>query len=121
MHPVVCAYRVSPELVSDVVGDAELAPPMRDLLWRARDETTGRGAGLDFPRVRTRELSPREAEVLALLGEGLSNRDIGKRLFISEVTAKAHVRHIFEKLGVRSRTEAALMSAVYLDDSDDSV
>ena len=121
MHPVVCAYRVSPELVSDVVGDAELAPPMRDLLWRARDESTGRGAGLAFPRVRTRELSPREAEVLALLGEGLSNRDIGKRLFISEVTAKAHVRHIFEKLGVRSRTEAALMSAVYLDDSDDSV
>jgi DNA-binding NarL/FixJ family response regulator len=52
-------------------------------------------------------LTPREREVLALLGEGLSNKEIGARLYISEVTAKVHVRHILEKLQVRSRTEAA--------------
>jgi LuxR family maltose regulon positive regulatory protein len=56
-------------------------------------------------------LSKREKEVLGLIGQGLSNAEIGQRLFISPVTVKAHVRHIFEKLGVRSRTEAAIRAA----------
>jgi len=55
------------------------------------------------------ELSPREKEVLTLTAEGLTNREIAKSLFISEVTVKAHLRHIFVKLGVRSRTEAAIL------------
>ena len=53
-------------------------------------------------------LSPRQKEVLALLAQGLSNAAIGRALFISPVTVKVHVRHIFDKLGVRSRTAAAL-------------
>ena len=52
-------------------------------------------------------LSRREKEVLALLAQGLTNREIGAALFISPVTVKVHVRHIFEKLGVRSRAAAA--------------
>jgi len=58
---------------------------------------------------RFEELSPREKEVLALTAEGLTNREIAKSLFISEVTVKAHLRRIFVKLGVRSRTEAAIL------------
>ena len=54
------------------------------------------------------KLSPREKEVLALVAQGLSNPEIGRALFISPVTVKVHVRHIFEKLGVKSRAAAAL-------------
>jgi DNA-binding NarL/FixJ family response regulator len=54
------------------------------------------------------ELTSREQEVHALLSEGLTNREIAQRLFISETTVKVHVRHILEKLGARSRTEAVV-------------
>ncbi|HYQ79862.1 MAG TPA: helix-turn-helix transcriptional regulator, partial [Anaeromyxobacteraceae bacterium] len=52
-------------------------------------------------------LTAREAEILALLGEGLRNADIGRRLFISAKTVDHHVSAILAKLGVRSRAEAA--------------
>jgi DNA-binding CsgD family transcriptional regulator len=52
-------------------------------------------------------LTPREAEVLALLAEGLTNREIGHRLFVTPKTVGTHVGHIFEKLGVHTRVEAA--------------
>jgi DNA-binding NarL/FixJ family response regulator len=52
-------------------------------------------------------LTPREAEVLGLLAEGLTNREIATRLFISQKTVGAHLAHIFAKLDVHSRVEAA--------------
>ena len=54
------------------------------------------------------DLSRRQREVLQLVAVGLSNREIAERLFISEATAKAHVHNILSKLGVSSRTAAAL-------------
>ncbi len=51
-------------------------------------------------------LSERELEILQLLGDGLSNKEISDRLFISIQTVKTHITHIFEKLGVKDRTEA---------------
>jgi two-component system, NarL family, response regulator LiaR len=56
-------------------------------------------------------LTPRETEVLALLGEGLSNRDVAARLFVSEKTVKTHVSSVLAKLGVADRTQAALFAA----------
>lgn len=53
-----------------------------------------------------KHLTAREREVLALLARGLSNRDIGARLYISETTAKFHVGNILRKLGVSRRAEA---------------
>lgn len=53
-------------------------------------------------------LTPRELQVLHLLAEGLSNKQIAKRLEVSEHTAKFHVAAILSKLGVESRTEAAV-------------
>jgi DNA-binding CsgD family transcriptional regulator len=69
----------------------------------------GRSAGLEMPRELRRDggLSPREREVHDLLAQGRSNREIAKTLFISESTTKVHVRHIYEKLGVHTRAEAA--------------
>ena len=52
-------------------------------------------------------LSRREVEVLRLLGEGLSNREIAERLFISPKTAEHHVSRIYAKLGLSTRAEAA--------------
>lgn len=57
------------------------------------------------------ELTARERQVLELVAEGLSNRQIGERLFISAKTASVHVSAILRKLGVATRTEAALVVA----------
>ena len=56
--------------------------------------------------IRSEPLTDREAEVLKLLANGKSNKDIGGKLSISEFTVKGHLRNIFNKLGVLSRTEA---------------
>lgn len=55
----------------------------------------------------TSELSGRESEILALVAEGLSNKEIGSKLSISFSTVRTHLMHIYEKLHVRCRTEAA--------------
>ena len=68
--------------------------------------------GLEIETVKTSSgehpviLSARETEVLKLVSSGLSNRDIGSTLFISEETVKTHLRRIYEKLEVSSRTQA---------------
>ena len=55
----------------------------------------------------TGQLSARELEILALLSEGLANKEIADRLKISFATVRTHLMHIYEKLHVRCRTEAA--------------
>jgi two-component system NarL family response regulator len=62
----------------------------------------------DGKRVSTPRVSARELEVLQLVAQGLGNREIGKRLFISENTVKNHVRNILEKLQLHSRMEAVM-------------
>ncbi|MGB3514861.1 MAG: response regulator transcription factor [Elainellaceae cyanobacterium] len=57
------------------------------------------------------ELTPREREVLALIGQGASNREIAQALFLSEGTVKNHVTNILGRLGLRDRTQAALLAA----------
>ncbi|KJY28529.1 response regulator transcription factor [Streptomyces katrae] len=52
------------------------------------------------------DLTPREREVLALIGEGLPNRGIAERLFISEATVKTHINNLFAKAGIRDRADA---------------
>jgi DNA-binding NarL/FixJ family response regulator len=54
------------------------------------------------------QLTPREAEVLTLVRKGLANKQIGRRLGISERTVKAHLTSVFQRIGVQDRTQAAL-------------
>ena len=58
-------------------------------------------------------LTPRESEVLRLLPLGLTNREIGERLFVTERTAAKHVENILAKLGVGSRAEAAAFAVAH--------
>jgi DNA-binding NarL/FixJ family response regulator len=108
---VVTASRAYPALAAACATDQSLAPRLTTLLIASRDAALGRRSGLTIPREVTKRgvLSRRENEVYELITQGRSNREIARVLFISESTAKVHVRHIFEKLGVRSRTEVAAL------------
>ena len=55
-------------------------------------------------------LTPREREILSLVAEGLTNREIGDRLFLAEKTVKHYMTNVLKKLHVRSRVEAALLA-----------
>ncbi|MDQ0604205.1 two-component system response regulator DevR [Streptomyces canus] len=56
-------------------------------------------------------LSPRERDILALIGEGLTNREIGKKLYLSEKTVKNHISRLLAKLGVQRRVQAAVIAS----------
>jgi DNA-binding NarL/FixJ family response regulator len=74
-------------------------------------ESIGMGGRYVDPRLApapVTELSPRETDILRLISQGMSNRDIGRRLLLSEKTVKNYVSRIFSKLHVSKRSQAAL-------------
>jgi ATP/maltotriose-dependent transcriptional regulator MalT len=116
--PFVLAYRIKPVILQTVAGDGAALSSLAEILRRAGDTRWARDLGVltSSPReawgVSEHEsLSPREQEVFALLANARSNREIAAELFISEPTVKVHVRNILRKLGVRNRTEAAVLAA----------
>ncbi|ROP36981.1 response regulator [Saccharothrix texasensis] len=70
----------------------------------------GRLTRHDHARKRVAVLTGREREVLALVGEGLSNQDIARRLTVTEGTVKAHVSAILHRLDVTNRVQAAILA-----------
>lgn len=106
--PIVCALRASPELAETAAQDDAVRPILENLYQRSHDQALARRAGFRTRSTRRPNelLSPREREVLGLIGRGFRNHQISEALFIADSTTKVHVRHILEKLGARTRAEA---------------
>lgn len=105
-------------LAADVatrLGAAPLLQGLEDLRRRARlvapiaDSDSAGGDASAVTALPDRGLTPRELEVLRLVAEGRTNRQIGAALFISDKTASVHVSNLMAKLGAASRTEAAAL------------
>ena len=85
-----------------LTGDVLLAPAITTRLVARHTAPASRAAR------RLAELTDRERDVLAAVAEGLSNADVGRRLFIGEATVKTHMSRILGKLGLRDRTQAVI-------------
>jgi DNA-binding NarL/FixJ family response regulator len=88
-----------------------LSPRVIQNLFEDQGSNSSNGSGSG--RRNEFSLTQRENDILVLLAEGRSNRDIAQKLFLSEKTVKAHLAAIFRKLGVTNRTQAA-MAAVHM-------
>jgi DNA-binding CsgD family transcriptional regulator len=107
--PVVIAIRAVPAVGEFIASEDRWRGWLQRLLLASSDTSLARRLGVRVPRAARRpaDLTPREREVHDLLAQGLTNDEIARLLFISLSTTKVHVKHIYEKLGVRSRLEAA--------------
>jgi ATP/maltotriose-dependent transcriptional regulator MalT len=124
MDGVVLAYRVFPRLLRAAGGDHRSQVVTEASLVRSRDFAIAKRTGIEIRAMGDDQplsvLTAREQEVLGLILEGMSNAEIAGRLFITISTAKVHVRHILEKLGVNSRLQAALRAQELLAAAADS-
>jgi LuxR family maltose regulon positive regulatory protein len=107
----VCAYRGFPDLIVRLLEHKSNHQDLVHILTLVGDAVPILAEESSVSQPSVLILSAREKEVLSLLAQGLSNPEIGQVLFITPATVKVHVRHIFEKLGVKSRAAAALRAA----------
>lgn len=110
---LVTTYRSTPDLLAMLLRHPERERVI-GLIRSVHDEDValalGQSVGAnDDPRAK---LTPRERDVFDLLRQGFTNRQIAKLLFIEESTVKVHARHIYDKLGTRSRTALAVQAAL---------
>jgi DNA-binding NarL/FixJ family response regulator len=95
-------------ILTVAAGEAALDPSVQHHVVAAlagqdrHDDDAGGDAGSQLPD----DLTPREAEVLALIADGLTNAEIAERLFVSPTTVKSHINHLFTKAGLRDRAQA---------------
>ena len=90
--------------------DAALRAAVRDEVFLDAAVTRRLTLEIRAPRTGLGVLTAREREVLVLIAEGRSNKDIAAHLVISERTARTHVSHLLTKMGLTSRTQAALLA-----------
>ena len=106
----VVVYRSFPPVLASALSTSEYGAAAIALVGRANDARLARQVGFNITTPlagRVGSLTPRENEVLVLVARGLTNKDIARELVISESTVKVHIRHLLEKLGAETRTEAA--------------
>jgi len=110
---LVATYRACPELLS-ILLRTEGRSEFRGLVERVGDGDLASAAGQPLAAKGDRRmlLSPREREVFELLRNGFSNREIARLLFIEQSTVKVHAHHIYDKLGVRSRSALTVQAAL---------
>ena len=110
---LVTTYRACPELLPVLLRESD-GRRFRDLVERVGDSDLAAAAGYPIAVNDDRRLllSPREREVFELLRSGFSNRQIAGLLFIEESTVKVHAHHIYDKLGVRSRSALTVQAAL---------
>ena len=101
-----CGYLSKVLTGPEVVGALKRVMAGEVVILPGNHESSVGGAG-DWPG-RAVGLSPREAEVLALITQGLSNRDIADRAYLSINTVKTYIRSAYRKIGAESRTQAVL-------------
>jgi DNA-binding NarL/FixJ family response regulator len=94
-------------ILTVAAGEAALDPAVQHHVVSALASETATSdcdtvAGAELPD----ELTPREAEVLALIAEGLTNAEIADRLVVNQTTVKSHINHLFAKAGLRDRAQA---------------
>jgi len=92
-------------ILTVAAGDAALDPAVQACVIAA----VANGPGGADPVATTElpdDLTPREAEVLGLIAEGLSNAEIAERLFVTQTTVKTHINHLFMKADLRDRAQA---------------
>ena len=89
---------------SVVKGYSQFGPGILEKMLAGQQQAVDVPEGFD-------ELTPREKDVLRLIGTGANNREIAEALFLSEGTVKNHVTRLLGRLGVRDRTQAALLAA----------
>jgi DNA-binding NarL/FixJ family response regulator len=108
LDPLIFAFRLDPRLSRLVQRDHALRPALSNVLKIVHGEgRSDANRPADFS-TDVESLTPRERQVLPLLAEGKTNKEIATMLFLTEGTVKVHVRHILRKIGARSRTEAAI-------------
>jgi DNA-binding CsgD family transcriptional regulator len=112
----ITAYRAVPSLMSNIAANPAWADLVRRAIAGGHDWELARRLGMKPPAGSSAErLTPRERQVLELVAAGRTNQEIAQGLCISLPTAKLHVRHILGKLGVRTRTQAAVLAANIAD------
>jgi DNA-binding CsgD family transcriptional regulator len=115
--PVICAVRAAPDLADGLTQDEDARRRLKALYALSNDLGLARRAGFRTRATRGpgELLTPRELEVLGLIRRGMRNQEIANALFISTSTTKVHIRHVFEKLGVRTRAEAVARYEMFSD------
>ena len=98
-------HRLGPRFAREVTAGRQL-DQVRAMSFALEDAESALPAVDGPPRI-----SPREREVAALVAQGLANREIGQRLFLSPRTVETHVQHLLDKLGIGSRAEIAAWHA----------
>jgi DNA-binding CsgD family transcriptional regulator/Flp pilus assembly protein TadD len=106
------AYKAYLEVVRDGLGDEAFAVAWQEGRAMSLEEAVAyaqRGrTGRKRPSIGWASLTPTELEVTKLVAEGLKNAEIAERMFISRNTVETHLKHVYSKLGISSRTELAL-------------